>query len=60
MLDNRPYKLIELIGTHYEVGYDYGSLLGKEIVETYNIFFKSAGFTGIKRTVLEMFLDWQY
>jgi len=29
MEDNRPYKLIELIGTHYEVGYDYGALLGK-------------------------------
>jgi hypothetical protein len=60
MLDNRPYKLIELIGTHYEVGYDYASLLGKEIADTYSIFFKSAGFTGIKRTALEMFLDWQY
>jgi hypothetical protein len=29
MLDQKPYKLIELKGSHYEVGYDYAVLLGK-------------------------------
>ena len=27
--DGKPFKLLELVGTHYEVGYAYGALLGK-------------------------------
>lgn len=26
--DDRPMKLLELVGSHYEVGFDYGTLLG--------------------------------
>lgn len=37
-------KLVELEGTHYEVGYDYAALLGPQIVETYKIFM-TAGFS---------------
>lgn len=39
--DGRPLKLLELIGSHYQVGYDYGVLLGKEILFTYKAFMKS-------------------
>ena len=34
-------KLIELSGSHYDVGYAYASLLGKEMIETYNTFLNS-------------------
>ena len=30
--DGRPIKLLELVGTHYEVGYAYGALLGPQIL----------------------------
>ena len=39
--DGRPIKLIELVGSHYKVGYDHAVLLGNEIVSTYNAFFKA-------------------
>lgn len=32
-------KLIYLEGTHYDVGFDYGTLLGQEIIDTYNTLF---------------------
>lgn len=27
--DGRPMKLLELVGSHYDVGFDYGTILGK-------------------------------
>ena len=39
--DGRPMKLVVLEGSHYDVGYAYGSLLGKEIIETYHTFLDS-------------------
>jgi len=39
--DGRPLKLIELVGSHYKVGYDYAVLLSDEIVFTYNTFMKA-------------------
>lgn len=53
-------KLIELVGTHYEVGYAYGDLLGPHILETYDIFLKGEISNPIERHIMEMFLDWQY
>lgn len=39
--DGRPIKLLELSGSHYDVGYAYGDLLGKEIIESYDTFLGS-------------------
>lgn len=53
-------KLLHLIGSHYEVGYAYGELLGKEIIETYNAFLDDSFSSPIVKHILELFLDWQY
>lgn len=58
--DGRPFKLIELVGSHYKIGYDYGTLLGDEIVFTYSAFMSSALSKRWQLMILEMFLDWQF
>ena len=58
--DGRPLKLIELVGSHYKVGYDHAVLLGNEIVFTYQAFFKTLIPKQWQLIVLEMFLDWQF
>lgn len=58
--DGRPLKVLELIGSHYKVGYDYGTLLGKEIQFTYQTFMKSVLPKRWELIIMEWFLDWQY
>lgn len=58
--DGRPMKLVHLSGSHYEVGYAYGELLGKEIIQTYNAFLDDSFSNPIVKHILELFLDWQY
>lgn len=38
VLDFNCVKLLDLHGTRYEQGYDYGYLTAAEIVDTYNMF----------------------
>lgn len=58
--DGRPLKLIKLVGSHYMVGYDYGILLGNEIVFTYNTFMKSFLPKRWELIIMEWFMDWQF
>jgi hypothetical protein len=58
--DSRPFKLFELVGTHEEVGYAYGHLLGKEILETYDVFLDGEFNNKVEKHLMELFLDWQY
>ena len=32
--DGRPMKLVELVGSHYDVGFDYATLLGTASLNT--------------------------
>lgn len=58
--DGRPLKLLELVGSHYKVGYDYAVLLSDEIVYTYNTFMKAFLPKRWELIVMELFLDWQF
>lgn len=58
--DGRPMLLVELVGSHYDVGYAYASMLGKEMVETYDAFLDDTFSNKYEKHILELFLDWQY
>ena len=51
---------MQLVGSHYQAGYDYGALLGPEMVDNYNIFLGSVFNSKLEKKVLEAFLDWQF
>lgn len=54
-------KLLELVGnTHYDIGYDYGTILGQEMLETYHTFLDRAFPNHLIQHAFELFLDWQY
>lgn len=53
-------KLLELKGSHYGTGYAYGKLMGKEVEESYRLFFGAAVKGELEMKIVELFLDWQY
>lgn len=59
--DKRPIKLIDLHGSHYQIGFDYGYLLSDEIEFTYKALFEDE-FKNNKTLleIFERFFDWQY
>jgi hypothetical protein len=58
--DSRPINLLELVGSSYQVGYDYGFLLAEEAEELYDGFIRTLFPGEAKRIAFEGFLDWQF
>eukprot|EP01027_Heterolobosea_sp_BB2_P016936 GEZU01024037.1.p1 GENE.GEZU01024037.1~~GEZU01024037.1.p1 ORF type:complete len:527 (+),score=161.19 GEZU01024037.1:76-1656(+) len=58
--DGRPIYLLDLHGSHYQMGYDMGKLIGNGIVTTYKSFFASEHFKDYIYDSLVVFLDWQF
>lgn len=58
-----PIYVVDLHGSHYQMGYDYGALLGNQVVDNYKTFFSSllgsTFFDAFKLAIVEDFLDWQ-
>eukprot|EP01028_Stygiella_incarcerata_P006231 TRINITY_DN2551_c0_g1_i2.p1 TRINITY_DN2551_c0_g1~~TRINITY_DN2551_c0_g1_i2.p1 ORF type:complete len:515 (+),score=117.18 TRINITY_DN2551_c0_g1_i2:142-1686(+) len=53
-------KLLILRGTHYQMGYDYGMLLGKECKDVYETFLKHFLKSELEVLAFGVFLDWQW
>ena len=58
--DGRPMRLVELVGSHHQVGYDLAILTGQQMMKTYDIFLKGAFPSPLELKAFEAFLDWQY
>jgi hypothetical protein len=58
-----PVYVVDLHGSHFQMGYDYGVLLGVQAKDNYLTFFQtllgSTFLDAFKLGILEDFLDWQ-
>eukprot|EP01121_Diplochlamys_sp_Union-15-3_P022670 TRINITY_DN972_c0_g1_i1.p1 TRINITY_DN972_c0_g1~~TRINITY_DN972_c0_g1_i1.p1 ORF type:complete len:422 (-),score=61.99 TRINITY_DN972_c0_g1_i1:2-1267(-) len=57
---DKPVYLLDLHGTHYQMGYDYGVIFGSAIESTYQKFLANLIPKTWEQISLEFFLDWQW
>eukprot|EP01111_Echinosteliopsis_oligospora_P015071 TRINITY_DN5840_c0_g1_i1.p1 TRINITY_DN5840_c0_g1~~TRINITY_DN5840_c0_g1_i1.p1 ORF type:complete len:491 (+),score=115.53 TRINITY_DN5840_c0_g1_i1:14-1486(+) len=55
-----PIQVLNLAGTHFEIGEAYGYLMAAFAIENYNALLNSQLTNWIEKDTLETFLDWQW